>query len=42
MGRLDYEVYKTLMDGYVELQRQIMKLSEKHGLERDVKKLTPS
>lgn len=36
-GKLDYGVYRTLMDGYVELQRQIIDLSEKHGLERDVR-----
>ena len=36
-GRLDYEVYRTLMDGYAELQKQIIELSEKHGLERDVR-----
>jgi hypothetical protein len=27
MGRLDYEVYRSLIDGYVELQRQIIELS---------------
>ncbi|MEM1750085.1 MAG: hypothetical protein QXO91_00700 [Desulfurococcaceae archaeon] len=37
MDKLDYEVYKTLMDGYVELQKKIIKLSGKHGLERDVR-----
>jgi hypothetical protein len=39
MGRLDYEVYRTLMDGYVDLQRQIIELSEKHGLEKDVRNM---
>lgn len=37
MGKLDYEVYRTLVNGYVELQRQIIELSEKHELEKDVK-----
>lgn len=36
-GKLDYKVYKTLIEGYAELQRQIIELSEKHGLENDVK-----
>jgi hypothetical protein len=36
-GRLDYEVYKTLIDGYADLQKQIIELSQKHGLEKDVK-----
>jgi len=39
MGKLDYEVYRALMDGYVGLQRRIVELSEKHGLERDVKEV---
>ena len=39
MGRLDYEVYSTLMDGYVELQKRIIELSEKHGLAKDVKSM---
>jgi hypothetical protein len=39
MGRLDYEVYRTLIDGYVDLQRQIIELSEKHGLEKDVRNM---
>jgi len=38
-GELDYEVYRTLIEGYVELQRQIIELSEKHGLEKDVKNM---
>ncbi|MEM2562131.1 MAG: hypothetical protein QXT06_07370, partial [Candidatus Bathyarchaeia archaeon] len=39
MGQLNYEVYRALMDGYVGLQRRIVELSEKHGLERDVKEV---
>jgi hypothetical protein len=27
------------MDGYVDLQRQIIELSEKHGLEKDVRNM---
>lgn len=37
MGRLDYEIYHTLMNGYVEFQKQILELSEKHRLESDVR-----
>ncbi|MEM5854277.1 MAG: hypothetical protein QXG39_09375 [Candidatus Aenigmatarchaeota archaeon] len=39
MGRLDYEVYRTLMDGYAKLQKQIIELSKEYGLERDVKEV---
>ena len=37
MSRLDYEIYHTLMNGYVELQKPILELSEKHRLESDVR-----
>jgi hypothetical protein len=39
MGRLDYGVYRTLIEGYVELQKQIIELSGRHGLEKDVKNM---
>ncbi|MEM2429876.1 MAG: hypothetical protein QW779_04960 [Nitrososphaerales archaeon] len=36
-GKLDYEVYRTLIDGYFDLQRKIVEFSDKYGLGRDVK-----
>jgi len=36
-GELDQDVYKTLVNGYVELEKQIMACASKFGLERDVK-----
>ena len=39
MGRLDYEVYRSLIDGYVEIQKHIIELSEKYGLDGEVKSM---
>lgn len=36
-GQLDVNVYRTLIDGYFGLQRQVIELSEKYGLGRDVR-----